>query len=327
MGTITLHSGHIAVTLDPDRGGEITAITTPYQTNALAYHDWAAPLEAGPGPSYGSSELDWLSKYQGGWQFLFPNAGAESEFDGVPVAYHGEASLARALVERVDAVSCTTRTAARLPLELRRTVRVSPDSATAFVEEGVTNVGSRDVPFLWGHHPTFPAVAGARLDLPDATFTVEPSAPGNLDAHTGTWPVATTPDGTPVDLSEVPSEQMVRLVYLHGLDAGWAALRNPEAESNAPGIAMSWDLQAYPCLWLWLQNGDRGFPWYGRVRMIGIEPQRYWPFDGLAGAVERGQAVVISPRQTISSWLTLSILPNGCPTVTGVARSGLVNYG
>jgi galactose mutarotase-like enzyme len=327
MGTLTLRSDFLSVTLDPDRGGEITSITAGDGTNALAYYDWTPPLAADVGPSYGSSELDWLSKYQAGWQFLFPNAGAESQFDGIPVAFHGEASLAGVVVEHLDAVSCTIRTSGRLPLELRRTVRVSATAPTVSVEETVTNVGKKPYPFLWGHHPTFPAIAGARLDLPASEFSVEPSAPGDLNLDGGTWPVSMQPDGSLVDLSEIPDKQMVRLLYLHGLKAGWAALRNPDASSDAAGVAMSWDLSAYPYLWLWLQNADAGFPWFGRARMIGIEPQRAWPFDGLARAVERGQAAAVEPQQSASSWLTLTVLSSGAARVTGVDRDGVVSHG
>jgi hypothetical protein len=325
VGLITLRSDALTVSLDPDRGGEITAITAPERGNALSYHDWPAPLEAGLGPSYGSSELDWLSKYRGGWQFLFPNSGSESHHGGIPVAFHGEASLAPVVVEHASRTDCTIRTAARLSLVLRRTVRLAPDEATVFVEEEVTNVGITDMPFVWGHHPTFPAVTGARIDLPDSKFFVEPSAPGDLSFSSGDWPVGRASDGSTVNLGEVPSSPMVRLLYLYELSGAWAALR-PPAGSEAPGIAMSWDHDAYPFLWLWLLNADPGFPWFGRAKILGIEPQRAWPFDGLAGAVDRGQAQVVEAGKTVKSWMTITLLPDGCGPVVRVDRLGGVIY-
>lgn len=326
MAPLTLRSEHLSVTLDPERGGEVTSVRRPGKENVLAYHDWDSPLPAGRGPGYGSTELDWLSRYRAGWQFLFPNSGAESVVDGVPVAFHGEASLAP--VSAVDAQTsrCTMRTVARLPLELERTVRLSSHAPTMLVEEVVRNIGSRETSFVWGHHPTFPAFPGAIVDLPAAKIAVEPSAPGEPPVHGGAWPLAERADGALLDVSKLPEDEMVRLLYLHELGAGWAALRNPPGHP-VPGVAISWDMAAYPCVWLWLQNGDPGFPWYGRARMLGIEPQRAWPFDGLAGALRRGQALTLQPGASASSWLTLSVLTQHHGKICAVDRRGQVKYG
>lgn len=326
---ITLRSDHLSVTLDPDRGGEIRHVAVPGSANIVAYHEWDAPLSVDDGPAYGSTEFDWLSRYQAGWQVLFPNAGAESVIDGVPVAFHGETSLARLQILDQQDQSCVLRAVARLPLELLRTVRLAADRPALYVEETVRNVGATDVPFIWGHHATFPAIPGARIDLPDVQFHVEPATPGPLEATSGTWPVADGADGQAHDLSVVPEEQQVRLLYLPDMSEHWVAVRPPadqSAEQTALGFALSWDGGTFPHMWLWLQNGDPGFPWYGRARMLGLEPQRSWPFDGLAGAIERGQEVVLGPGQTTSSWATLAVFDDVSAPVTGVARSGAVTF-
>ncbi|WP_144762668.1 hypothetical protein [Curtobacterium sp. 9128] len=321
--TVTLESAHLTVTVELDRGGEISSVRSVSGANALSYFDWAAPIP--DGPSFGATERDWLTKYRAGWQFLFPNSGAESVWGGTAVAFHGEASLAPVRLVEQERTRLTVRTGARLPLELTRSIRLSDDGPTLFVEERVTNVGAETVPFLWGHHPTFPAVPGAHLDMPHAHFDVEPATPGDLRATRGIWPAAVNArSGDDVDLSVIPETDMVRLVYLYGLHEGWAALRNPIGAA-LPGVAMAWDVEAYPELWIWLQNGDNSFPWYGRARMIGIEPQRYHPFDGLAGAVERNQAVIVGPGETVASWLTMSLLSDHRP-VTAMSRSGAVSH-
>ncbi|HTL40492.1 MAG TPA: hypothetical protein VL294_03370 [Pseudolysinimonas sp.] len=318
---ITLRSPHLTVELDPDRGGELRHIGLPGEANVLAWHDWNAPLSADDGPSYGSSQRDWESRYRGGWQVLFPNAGAESIVDGVPVAFHGEASLARTTVLEQTASACTLRATARLPLELVRTVHLSPDHPAVLIEETVTNVGARPVPFLWGHHPTFPAVPGSLIDLPGSpAVAVEPATPGALGGAGGTWPLLDRADGGTEDLSTIPDEVQVRLTYLSGLPEGWAALRPP----TGPGVALAWDQQTFPFLWMWLLNGDPGFPWYGRARMLGLEPQRAWPFDGLAGARDRGQELVLEAGSSTTSWITLSVFGDTAVPVSGVGRDGTV---
>jgi hypothetical protein len=326
---ITLRSDHLTVALDPDRGGEIRHVATARSANVIAYHDWDTPLSVDDGPAYGSTELDWLSRYHAGWQVLFPNAGAESVIDGVPVAFHGETSLARLRVLDEQDGSCVMRAVARLPLELIRTVRLAADRPALYIEETVRNLGAADVPFIWGHHATFPAIPGSRIDLPGAQFHVEPATPGPLEPVSGTWPLAQGTDGTTHDLSLVPEEQQVRLVYLADLSEHWVAVRPPTdagAEPGRAGFALSWDGGTFPHMWLWLQNADPGFPWYGRARMLGLEPQRSWPFDGLTGAIERGQNIVLRAGETTSSWVTLAVFDDASEPVTGVSRSGAVTF-
>lgn len=321
MALITLRSDHLTVEIDPERGGEFRSISSDGSDNVLAWHEWDAPLSADDGPSYGSTQRDWESRYKAGWQVLFPNSGAEGTVDGVPVAFHGEASLARLSVLSQSTDACVLRATARLPLELVRTVRLSPNSAVIYVDEKVTNVGTKEVPFLWGHHPTFPALPGSRIDLPGAsTVEVEPTSAGPLAGRGGVWPLLRRSDGDSEDLSFVPSEEQVRLTYITGLRDGWVALRPP----SGAGVGLAWDLETFPFMWLWLQNGDPGFPWYGRARMLGLEPQRSWPFDGIDGARERGQELVLQPGESTTSWITLAIFPPTGEPVTGISREGHV---
>lgn len=302
-------------------------MTSPGSPNLLAWHDWEAPLSADDGPSYGSTELDFLSRYHAGWQVLFPNAGAESVIEGVPVSFHGDIALARLSVVSVSTDACVLRAVARLPLELTRTIRVSSERPALLIEETVTNIGARDVPFIWGHHPTFPAIEGSRIDISGhPRVIVEPATPGPLADLNGQWPSLARLEGGTEDLSVVPEQEQVRLTYVTDLDEGWVALRPPLSHPR-PGIGLSWDLAAFPHLWLWLQNGDPGFPWYGRARMLGLEPQRSWPFDGLAGAIDRGQHLTLAPGDSSSSWITLAVFPSTNAPVERITRDGTVTTG
>jgi galactose mutarotase-like enzyme len=327
LKAIHLRTPDLDVVLDPARGGEFQRIARPGGVNALAYHDWRSPLSSDDGPSYGSTELDWLSRYQAGWQILFPNAGAEGVVDGVPVAFHGDTSLARLEVVSVSRTECVLRANARLPLELTRTIRLVQGSATLQIEETVVNVGSTAVPFIWGHHPTFPAVTGARIDSPASRVIVEPQTPGPLEREAGRWPRLRRADGGIEDVAVIPDAPQVRLLYLPELVDGWVALR-PPASDPAPvdGVALAWDIATFPHMWLWLQNADPGFPWFGRARMVGLEPQRSWPFDGITGAIARDQHLRLEPGASASSWITLSLFDAGERSVVGVDRDGAVTF-
>jgi hypothetical protein len=324
---IQLRSTDLDVILDPDRGGEFQWIARPGGENALAFHDWRAPLSVDDGPSYGSTELDWLSRYQAGWQVLFPNAGAEGVVDGVPVAFHGETSQARLEVLSASDTECVLRAHARLPLELTRTVRLVPGRPALQIEETVVNVGSKSVPFIWGHHPTFPAVPGTRIDSPATGVIVEPQTAGPLVAEAGNWPNLNRTDGGLEDVAVIPEPAQVRLLYLPDLADGWVALRPPRIGSGpVDGVGLAWDVDTFPHMWLWLQNADPGFPWFGRARMVGLEPQRSWPFDGLVGAIDRGQQLQLEPGASASSWITLSLFEAAELPVTGVDRGGKVRF-
>jgi len=293
---IQLAGSAIEVTLDPSRGGEFIRIARPGGINALAHYDWASPVPAGVNGRYGSTQLDWLSGYRGGWQVLFPNAGEECIVDGVPVAFHGEGSIAPVRVIDQTSSSCTLLIGARLPLELTRTVRVVPGKPVVLVEETVRNVGISDVSFLWGHHPVFPLLPGSVIDAPAGESVTEESKPGPVES----------------------------LVYRPDVHDGWAAIRQPAG--GPPGVALAWDATVHPHLWVWALNGADGFPWYGRAHMVGIEPQRSWPFDGLAPAIERGQALTVPAGEAMSSWFTMALLSDSSPAVTRVSKEGRVSH-
>jgi galactose mutarotase-like enzyme len=205
-------------------------------------------------------------------------------------------------------------------------VRLHPDHATLLIEETIENVGSAKVDFLLGHHPTFPAIPGAKIDVAAGAVHVEAAAPGMLSGESSQWPVASRLDGTLENLATVPDEVQMRVLYLEAVAAGWVAMR-PPLGSTAPGIALSWDVTTFPNLWFWLQNGDNAYPWWGRARLIGLEPQRAWPFDGLAAARDRGQSISLEPGLSHSTWITLTRLDRTDIPVESVDRNGGVSFG
>lgn len=305
---IRLDNGLIAVEVAPERGAEIRFLGPPGGQNLLYYEPSEVPLPAGRSVSYGRDDLDWLSAYRGGWQELFPNAGAACEVAGVPLAFHGEASSAQWSVVDNDPRRLVVRTAARLPLTLRRRMWLPDDRPMLLLEETVTNVSGLPVDFLWGHHPAFEARPGALLDLPDAATNVPADHdPAFNDLRPGSharWPYAPGKNGTTVDLRLVPDSPRERVVYLTDLSAGWAAVRHVE---QGIGVALAWDLGTFPYAWLWTEIGGQDFPWYGRSRIVALEPVSSWPNDGLAAALRRGQGHRLEPHGELSTRLSVSL--------------------
>lgn len=193
------------------------------------------------------------------------------------------------------------------------------------IQETVRNESDRRVRFLWGHHPAYDSPPGTVIDLPGgATFeigeTSDDGQTGPAAGSRGVWPDAASAAGGHVDLSVVPAGPVSRVCFLR--DAGpWYALRPP----SAPGIALAWDGATFPALWLWQSIGASGYPTYGRARITALEPQRTAPGDGLAAAIERGEALVVEPHGSRETWLTATLLPEGSARVRGVDRSGRVS--
>lgn len=315
---VRLETPALRLALRPARGAAICELALPGGPNALAWHEWEAPIPAERGGTYGRADLDWLSGYRGGWQGLLPNLGPACTVAGVVVGFHGELSTAPWEVVRCDPDAIELRAGARLPLVVRRRIALDADRPVVRIEEVVRNEGTAPMPFLWGHHPAFPALAGARIDVPARTVRVEAGANGDVNAGEGRWPTLPGPDGD-VDLSRVSDATMERLCYLTDVPEGWAALRQPAGMTS---VALAWDRATFPHLWCWQLLGADGFPWFGRARMLTLEPMSAWPVDGLAAAVERGQAHWLAPGEERATWVTAALFAGSEEPVTGVTRSG-----
>lgn len=333
---LELKNSHLHVTVDPDHGAEIvhlSATSGPNEgVNILSTPSWAAPLPASRSRSYGNEVLDWLSEYRGGWQELFPNAGGGGTVLGVPLPFHGEVSRARwdwEWLDQGDMPSVRLRCPARLPLILERTMYLAADRPALILEERISSEASFEVSFIWGHHPAFGssiATPGARIDLPASRLTVDNSLDGPavdlLPGSEQTWPHATSRHGQAIDLAIVPPAPLQRLLYITDMREGWFALRNPQRQL---GVAMAWDRNVFPCLWLWQEiGGGQGMPWFGRGDITALEPATQWPSYGLEEAIKHGQARMIAPGQSMTTTLVCSLFVATDKAVTHVSAQGVV---
>ena len=310
------------VVVDDEVGGEIRAVRAPDGRNALAWYDWISPTPVGRGSTYGDPEMDWLSAYRGGWQETVPNAGLVCTVDGVEMGFHGDASRTRWEVVGVGNDWCDLRCSTRLPLVVERRMWLSSERAALMIEGRVTNTAAFNVDFVWGQHPAFPLAETTRFDVPDGCIVShDPTRPSDLAQERAPWPMARNLDGEVVDLSVGPGVGTHRLLYLDGHREGWAAVRQ-----TAPniGVALAWDVTVHPFIWLWTLRETREFPWYGRASMVALEAQRASPYDGLAAASQRGQALTVDGGKSIDSWYTLVLLDDDTQAVRGVARDGVI---
>jgi hypothetical protein len=106
------------------------------------------------------------------------------------------------------------------------------------------------------------------------------------------------------------------MAYLQEFKDGWAGLTLTD---GAIGIALSWDAALYPTCWLWQElDASTSPPWFGRARVIGIEPCTSWPGHGLTTIAERtGTQLRLGPGERRETTLRLHVC-TGLSEIAGV---------
>lgn len=312
---LTLASDALRVTVNPRVGGTITSITHLRSgLSVLGEVPWD-PVDAPIAGLGARDENHWLTRYGGGWPLLFPNGGDACTFDGAFHGFHGEASIAPWAVERSGGSVLLKRRFFSVPVTMWREFLIDDDLLV--VRERLRMTGSAPVEVMWGHHPTFGSdllegpveiTSGAKRVTADDVH--DPAANPLLPGAGGAWPEIPGKAGL-VSLARL-GEAVSAMAYLHDFEAAWVAVRRLD---NAIAVSLSWDGARFPCAWLWLEFGGTGAPpWFGRGRLIGLEPNTTRSSTGLADARRRGSDLLrLDPGDELSTELRLHVFcPNGC---------------
>jgi hypothetical protein len=318
---VVLENSQLAVTLLPEKGGEIYEIVyKPLNFDIL----WKAPWGLSrPNPvlaTSGDSEAAWMDAYGGGWQGIFPNGGDSCVYQGAALGFHGEASTANwdyhcrqsptsvRIEMEVDLV--------RSPFKLRKEVSIESGSLAVQIHESVVNQAEKAYYAMWGHHPAFATklIDGAHLETAARRYEShipEISATGRLSpGSVQDWPQMIDKEGCKVDLSRLPTGQLriSEMGYLSDFERGQYTLSN---ETIGLSVTLCWDANIFPYLWYWLEwGGSSQYPWYGRCRVAAFEPFSSVPCLGLTRAIEQNTALLFSPFQTLSTELQLNLGPH-----------------
>jgi hypothetical protein len=265
--TITMRDGVISLTIAPDRGGEVRSLRAAGVE--LLYRPPWEPAPLPPGPLAAEA---WERSWHGGWQLLWPNAGVACVVDGSAHGFHGAGSVAPFTVvqedERHALLHCDLD-----GLSCERGYEV--DGGRVRATTRVMNCGERTIPLITVEH----VVLGGRL-----------AAAGTTVGLDGGWLVEQSWDGTP-----------------HPPGSAWPSL-DREDYSVLPETASRFavDHAAYPHLWIWEERGGAVVPpWNGDGECLAVEPASVPSTDGLAGAIERGEATLLAPGDERSSWIEL----------------------
>lgn len=255
--SIGAHGLRVDVSAD---GGAITSIEA-HGVELLARTPWADGVADG-GWSMASSSAEWHRRYPGGWHLLAPAAGDPSPEADVEQPFHGEAAWRRWAVRREGSASIRAEVLLRTaPLGVTRDITIAP--GRVIVDTRIAELGGAERRIVWVEHP---ALAGALFEDADVL----------LDGVGG--------EGSALGIVEAPGARF------DDLDAGAGAV---VVRSRSAGIdlRMTWDAAMFPRLFVWQERrGSTGFPWWGAVDAVGLEPasDRY-------GTATLGSGSVIVP--------------------------------
>lgn len=293
--TLTLLDGDLALTITPERGAE--ACSLEVDGVELLYQ---APWPPQPLPPDPVDATPWELAWHGGWQLLWPNAGSPCTVGGVEHGFHGAGSIAPfEVIESAPAHAMLRCAIGGLVCERSFEVRDGAVRASARIR----NESTTNVPLIVVEHLILGgalAVEGTSIELAGGhaigqSWDGVPLLPGEP------WPELAGDD-----LSILPGVTS-RFVVVRDLAAGEVHVTSPTGLS----LDVRFDRSAFPHLWLWEERLCATVePWSGRGECLAIEPSSVPSTDGLGGAVERGEAIVLLPGESFESWCELAPRPD-----------------
>lgn len=289
--TIVLGEGALALTIAPERGAEVRSLTA--DGAELLYHPPWAPEPLPSGPLAGDA---WERSWHGGWVLLWPNAGAGCTVDGVEHGFHGGGSLAQFELVEHDAGQALLRCELG-GLLCERGYEVGGGRVRATAR--IANQSERTLPLMLVEHLILGgslAAEGTAVELPGGRIVGQEwdgrPLPGGSD-----WPWF---EGE--DFSLLPPAAS-RFAVVRDLPAGSARVSGP----SGAALDIRFDRAAFPHLWLWEERfGATQEPWEGRGECLAVEPSSVPSTDGLAGAIARGEAILLPPGEERAAWIELT---------------------
>jgi hypothetical protein len=304
---IVLQAGNLFVRVDPAHGGEILDLV---DVRTGAQYLGRPPFASLP-PRDGELDEDtWTDRYRGGWQTVAPNAGNACAVGGVDHGFHGRASVASWRV--ADAASGAV-TLAWEGHGLAASRRLVVEDGGLAVETTWRAIAA-PAAMIWVEHITvgvqllspeveirLPGGRGFELSEVDGPAHPPDAAPG--------WPGVLLLDGSVERVDRWSLERpRARFCCVADLPDGRFEVRQA---STGEGLAVAWDVDVLPHLWMWHEVRTSGGRWRGQAEMLGLEPASVPHSLGLARALAEGQAHVVKPGADLTCRIVVRPLDGG----------------
>ena len=310
---VSMENELLYLRIDQTQGGQIDEfVYKPKDIDVLFHYPFGRVIDSDTALV---KDEDFMDRYRGGWQELFPLISRSDFFHGSKIGMHGEAAMLpwnlKILEDEVNATTiCLSADMIKTPFHLEKTLYMRERSNKLRIRETVTNTSMESLSFQWGHHP---ALGGRFLDgscrillpgNPEADFTVtelgktSPIAPGKR----GRWPELSDRNGKICRLDEVqPMESRQYLEFcLSELEGGSFIVRNMNLDLD---FGMTWDPNIFRHLWVWqMYGGGEGYPYYGRAYTLALEQWSSVP-DGLCRELPQNEKLELQPGETMNTEL------------------------
>jgi hypothetical protein len=173
------------------------------------------------------------------------------------------------------------------------------DEQTVLAEYVVASHAAVPLPISWAQHPVLRLEPGTHLELRGVAHVRRSWQHGIDLPEEMSWPLATSIDGSEVDLGRV------------GSAAGWAAVLYAAAEGaqvvtpDGAQLEFQWDRSFAPALRVWLAYG--GWPPAGPPsEQVALEPCTSM-HDDLAGALAAGHERLLQPGAEMRWWVRMRL--------------------
>ena len=313
---LVLENELLRVTVLPEKGSDVWELL--YKSEDVDFM-WRTPQglcdRALYVPTKPTVEGSFGDFYEGGWQEIAPSGGLGCVYKGADYGQHGEVWNCAwdCVIECEEPDEVRAKLTCRLmksPLVIEKRLTLKSGENILHVDEKITNDSEEPIDYMWGHHPAFGAPflnPNCVLDVPAGKIAVH-SFPedDNRRFERGEvfdWPEMTTRSGETVDGSRIPGPESKGSDELCFIDLreGWYALTDTQRKI---GIALEWDVAAFPYLWYWqVFGGGAGYPWFGRTFNCALEPWSSYPLFGLQQAIEHGTQKKLDPHASSSAYL------------------------
>ena len=302
LHVIHLENDHLLVSLIPQAGGKISAITDKRSGRNWLWSNPYVPIRI---PDYGGDFG--LEQDSGGWdEILFSVDPCEIRIDDstqLSVPDHGDLvgqswnPVAAGESPDGHAVCRLSARGRAADYDWQRDVRVDAARAEVVLNYELKNTGNRSWPFFWCAHPLLAVDNGMTIRLPrKQEFSVNKIAAEGLQGATYDWPHLPLKDGRLADLAN----------SFHDSSALAGEATKVFVRSSTPGVVsiitaddrerltLEYDDTVMPWLGIWINN--KGWSGCGSepYENLGIEPATA-PHDSLQDAINAGHTVELAP--------------------------------
>jgi hypothetical protein len=317
MRTLILENRLIRIVYLLDKGSDIIELKYKPLDLDLMWH--APPGYVNPKEyvqPIATSVSSFNDLYGGGWQDAVPVIGnGPQEHRGAKYGTHGESPVMHweCTIEQEEGNTVSAIMSVegiRYPFKLEKRVKINTDEAKLSIEEKLSNKSPQTLEFFWLQHPSFgePFLRpGNSINLPPGSLVnnLEEMNPyGRIAGGKSLWPIAKSRDGSEINLSEIPSRELVaeETAFIN-VKEGWYTLTNHELDLI---FKLEWDVSIFQWVWFWQNYNLPDYPYYGSAWNIAIEPATSPPNDiSMQRGIEAN--LRIPGKSSIATELTASI--------------------